>query len=90
MRNLNESDYRNRGKDSGPIGSAPIGSAPFYSGQREGKKRIPEEKIRAILAEYQQGTRVPELCWKYGITDRSFYRWKAKFGVKTYEKAVPA
>ena len=37
-------------------------------------------QIHKILKEAESGTRVAELCRKYGMTEQTFYRWKAKYG----------
>ncbi len=38
-------------------------------------KKYPEEKIIAILKE----VKVAETCRKYGISDVTYYNWKAKY-----------
>ena len=43
------------------------------------RKRYTEEQIVRILKEGQAGTPVPELCRKYGISDGSYYNWKARY-----------
>lgn len=43
-------------------------------------KRYTEEQIIGFLKENEAGVPVLELCRKHGITDASFYRWKAKYG----------
>lgn len=44
------------------------------------KSRFNEEKIIAILAEQERGMGTAEVCRKHGISQQTFYRWKAKFG----------
>lgn len=45
------------------------------------KKRFTEEQIVAILREAEQTQAKPkDVCRKYGMTEQSFYRWKAKYG----------
>jgi putative transposase len=46
-----------------------------------------EEKIIAILQEAEAGVRSEELCRKYGMSENTFYRWKAKFGGLTVSEA---
>ncbi len=44
------------------------------------KSRFSEEKIVGVLKEAEAGVPVGELSRKLGITDATFYRWKAKYG----------
>lgn len=41
--------------------------------------RYTEEQIISILKEAEAGARVVDLCRKYGMSDVSFYKWKAKY-----------
>jgi putative transposase len=43
-------------------------------------KRFTEEQIIGILKEAEAGLPVPELLRKHGISQGTFYRWKAKYG----------
>ena len=43
------------------------------------RKRYTEEQIIGILKEAEAGARVIDLCRKYGMSDASFYKWKAKY-----------
>lgn len=43
------------------------------------KKRFSEEQIIAVLKEAEAGAKVLELCRKHGISDATFYNWKAKY-----------
>ena len=43
------------------------------------RKRYTEEQIVAILKEGQAGISTQELCRKYGMSDASYYKWRAKF-----------
>ena len=47
------------------------------------KTRYLEEQIIGILKEAEAGTPVTELCRKYGISDATYYNWKARYGGMT-------
>ena len=42
--------------------------------------RYSEEQIINILKESEGGVPTAELCRKYGMSDATFYNWKAKYG----------
>lgn len=44
------------------------------------KSRFSTEQIIAILKEGQAGKKTVDICREYGITDQTFYRWRAKYG----------
>lgn len=44
------------------------------------QSRFTEEQIVGILKESEAGMATAELCRKHGISEQTFYRWKAKFG----------
>ena len=44
------------------------------------KQRFTEEQIIAVLKEQEAGAKVAELCRKHGISEATFYNWKAKYG----------
>ena len=44
------------------------------------KSRFTEEQIIALLAEQERGLATAEVCRKHGISEGTFYKWKAKFG----------
>jgi putative transposase len=44
------------------------------------KIRYREEQIVGILKEVEAGSAVTEICRKYGISDATYYNWKAKYG----------
>ncbi len=43
-------------------------------------KRHSEEQIIAILKQAQAGVKTAEICRQHGISEQTFYRWKAKYG----------
>lgn len=44
------------------------------------KSRFSEEQIIQALKEHEAGTSTRDLSRRLGISDQTFYRWKAKFG----------
>ena len=44
------------------------------------RTRFTEEQIIAILKEQEAGVPVADLCRKYGVSNASIYKWKAKYG----------
>jgi putative transposase len=42
--------------------------------------RFSDSQIIGILKEAEAGTPVPELCRSHGISNATFYKWRAKFG----------
>ena len=43
------------------------------------KKRFTEEQIAYALKRHEAGTSVAEICREMGVSDASFYKWKAKY-----------
>ncbi|MDP6954102.1 MAG: transposase [Alphaproteobacteria bacterium] len=43
------------------------------------QSRFTEEQIIAILAEQERGLKTAEVCRKHGISQNTFYKWKASF-----------
>ena len=43
------------------------------------RSRYSEEQVVGILKEAEAGMPVGELCRKYGISDQTYYNWKAKY-----------
>ncbi len=43
-------------------------------------KRFSEEKIIGVLKEADAGAKAGDLCRRYGISEQTFYRWKARYG----------
>jgi putative transposase len=42
--------------------------------------RFTDAQIMAILKQAEDGIPVAELCREHGMSDASFYKWRAKFG----------
>ena len=43
------------------------------------RKRYPEEQLIAVLKEAEAGAKTSELCRKHGVSEATFYKWKAKY-----------
>lgn len=44
------------------------------------KQRLSEEQIIGVLREQEAGAKAADLCRKHGISEATFYNWKAKYG----------
>jgi putative transposase len=44
------------------------------------KTRFTEEQIIQVLKAAEAGEKPLDLCRKHGISEQTFYRWKAKYG----------
>lgn len=44
------------------------------------KRRYSDEQIIGLIKEYEAGVKAQELCRRYGISDATFHKCKAKFG----------
>jgi putative transposase len=51
------------------------------------KNRFSEEQIIGVLKEVEVGMKVAEVCRKHGISEATYYNWKAKFGGMTVSDA---
>ena len=51
------------------------------------KKRFTEEQIIAVLKESEAGAATKDLCRKHGISEPTFYNWKAKYAGMTVSEA---
>jgi putative transposase len=51
------------------------------------KKRFSEEQIIAVLKEAEAGAKTKELCRRHGISEPTFYNWKAKYAGMTVSEA---
>jgi putative transposase len=44
------------------------------------RSKFTDEQILAIVREGEAGRKVADLCRTHGITEPTYYRWKAKYG----------
>ncbi|KXV50959.1 transposase [Gluconobacter albidus] len=44
------------------------------------RSRFTEEQIIGILKKQESGLKVSDLCRKYGISDATSYKWRARYG----------
>ena len=44
------------------------------------RSRFSEEQIIAVLKEQEAGMLTADVCRRHGISEATFYKWKAKFG----------
>ena len=44
------------------------------------KSRYTDSQIIAILKQSEAGASVPDLCREHGMSDATFYKWRAKYG----------
>ena len=51
------------------------------------KSRFTEDQSIGVLKEHQAGIPTAELCRKHGISDATFYNWKAKYAGMTVSEA---
>ena len=51
------------------------------------KARFSEAQIIGVLKEAEAGVKVSELCRRHGISDATYYNWKAKYSGMTVSEA---
>ena len=51
------------------------------------RRQFTEEQIIGILKQADAGMKTADLCREHGISDATFYKWKAKFGGLTVSDA---
>jgi len=51
------------------------------------RTRFTEEQIIGILTEHEAGAKCADLCRKHGMSEGTFYNWKAKYGGMTVSDA---
>jgi putative transposase len=44
------------------------------------RTRFTEEQIIAVLREQEAGAKTTDVCRKHGVSEATFYKWKAKYG----------
>jgi putative transposase len=44
------------------------------------RSRFTDDQIIGILKEHEAGISAADLCRKHGISDATFYKWRAKYG----------
>jgi putative transposase len=44
------------------------------------RKRYSPEQIIRILKEAEAGSKITDVCRKYGISEQTFYNWRNKYG----------
>jgi putative transposase len=54
--------------------------ADFSQETQMKKSRFTETQILSILKEADAGLKVSDICRKHGISDATYYNWKAKYG----------
>ena len=51
------------------------------------KRRLTDQQIISMIREQEAGLKTSEVCRKYGISDATFYKYKAKYGGMTVSDA---
>ena len=59
----------------------------LLQGEADTKTRFTEAQIIGVLKEAESGGKIADLCRKHGISDATYYNWKAKFGGMTVSDA---
>ena len=44
------------------------------------RSRFSDSQILAVLKQAEAGKTVPDLCREHGISNATFYKWRAKYG----------
>ena len=51
------------------------------------KRRLTDQQVIGMIQEQEAGLKTSEVCRKYGISDATFYKYKAKYGGMTVPDA---
>ena len=51
------------------------------------RKRFTEEQIIGVLKEAKAGAKPAELCRRHGISEATYYNWRAKYAGMTISEA---
>jgi putative transposase len=51
------------------------------------RKRFSEEQIIKVLKEAEAGAKPADLCRRHGISEATYYNWKAKYSGMTVSEA---
>ena len=51
------------------------------------KSRFSEEQIIKVLQEVEAGLPIQDVCRKHGISDQTYYNWKARYAGMTISEA---
>jgi putative transposase len=51
------------------------------------KSRYTEAQIIAVLKEVDAGMKVKDVCSQYGISNATFYKWRAKYAEQSSSEA---
>ncbi len=51
------------------------------------RSQFSEEQIIGMLREHEGGATTAEVCGRHGISDTTFYKWKAKYGGREVSEA---
>lgn len=51
------------------------------------RTRYSEEQVIGILTEHEAGAKCADLCRRHGMSEGTFYTWKAKYGGMTVSDA---
>ena len=51
------------------------------------KRRLNKDQIQKILQEYEDGVQINRIIEEHGISQATFYNWKAKYGRYAYDNS---